>query len=384
VADLSSKFKRGRYDDERDQRRTGFAMKVSVSIVTYNQEKFIAKALDSVLMQRTNFDYEIVIGEDCSTDTTRAILLDYQKRHPGIISLLLNDKNLGGNKNIEQTMQACRSEYVAVLDGDDYWTSTDKLQKQVDFLDSHPECSACFHDVLIIHADESREPTHYRHRQKAFCSVEDLLLDNFIPTSAVVFRRHLFERLPYWISRLKMGDWPFHILNALQGRIGYIDETMGVYLVHHGGVWSMQRWQYHVLSVIELFEALRIHLDRKYRGIINPILCSWYFSVSGRYENEGDLVNARTYLNKAIRKHVATIGDSKAYFHRVVNDAVTMVDDAVRPVNGSILFKSFLRLYVIPALRSYLIPVLKPCFPTLYKLLRAGFCKAFLGQTNVS
>lgn len=357
-------------------------MKVSVSIVTYNHEKFIAKALDSVLMQRTTFDYEIVIGEDCSTDTTRAILLDYQKRHPGIFSLLLNDKNLGGQKNIEQTMQACRSEYVAVLDGDDYWTSPDKLQKQVDFLDSHPECSACFHDVLIIHADGDREPTHYRPRHKTFCSVEDLLLDNVIPTSAVMFRRHLFERLPGWIGRLKMGDWPFHILNALQGRIGYIDETMGVYLVHHGGVWSMQRWQYHALAVIELFEALRIHLDRKYRGIINPILCSWYFSVSGRYEAEGDLVNAKTYLNKSIRKHVSIIGDSKSYFDRVTKDALTMVPEAVRPVNGSLLFKSFLRLYVIPALRSSLLPVLKLRFPTLYRLLRAGFCKAFLRQST--
>jgi len=350
-------------------------MKVSVCIVTYNHEKFIAKALDGVLMQRTGFDFEIVVGEDCSTDNTRAILMEYQNRHPAMFRLLLNEKNLGAHKNIEAAMRACRGEYVAVLDGDDYWTSPDKLQKQVDFLDRHPECPACFHDALIIHADGSREPTAYRPRQKAFCTVEDLLLDNFIPTSSEMFRRCLFDSLPDWIGKLKMGDWPAHILEALHGPIGYIDETMGVYRVHHGGVWSTKQWQDHALAIIELFEALCIHLDRNYAGIINSILRWRYYSVSEQYENRGDLAHARTYLNKSIGKYLSTIGCPPEYAPGADTDYINTIPDAIRSVNGPLLFKSFLKLYVITVLRSHLTPALKPRFPTLYKVLRAGFCK---------
>ena len=106
-------------------------MKVSIAMVTYNHEKFIAKALDSVLMQRTDFDYEIVIGEDCSSDNTRNIVIEYKRRYPDNIVLFLNEKNLGMYGNCSQVFQACQGEYIAVLEGDDYWTSPDKLQKQV-------------------------------------------------------------------------------------------------------------------------------------------------------------------------------------------------------------------------------------------------------------
>jgi glycosyltransferase involved in cell wall biosynthesis len=117
-------------------------IKVSVAMITYNHERYIAKALDNVLSQSTNFDYEVIIGEDFSTDNTRSIIIDYQKRYPDKFQLLLNDKNIGMHKNTAQVLRACRGQYVALLEGDDYWTSTHKLQLQVDFLDRHPECVA--------------------------------------------------------------------------------------------------------------------------------------------------------------------------------------------------------------------------------------------------
>ena len=122
-------------------------MKVSVTIITYNHEKFIRKTLDSVLMQKVNFQYEIVIGEDCSTDNTKKILLEYQNKHPGKIRLLLAENNQGLVRNFMQTYRACKGEYIATLDGDDYWISSRKLQKQVDFLDRHGDFSMCFHPV---------------------------------------------------------------------------------------------------------------------------------------------------------------------------------------------------------------------------------------------
>jgi len=118
-------------------------MKLSVMMVTYNHERFIAQALKSVLSQRVNFDYEIVVGEDCSTDGTRDILMDFYHRFPDRIVPLLKNRNIGAMRNAEATFAACRGQYVALLEGDDYWTCENKLQKQVDFLDAHLDYAIC-------------------------------------------------------------------------------------------------------------------------------------------------------------------------------------------------------------------------------------------------
>src|SRR5512133_148878 len=120
-------------------------IKVSVLVMTYNHEKFIQQALDSVAMQATNFDYEILISEDCSTDRTREIVLEFQKEHPDKVRLLLSKTNVHSNQVVVRGIRAAQGQYLAMLDGDDYWTSPTKLQKQADFLDGHPECSLCFH-----------------------------------------------------------------------------------------------------------------------------------------------------------------------------------------------------------------------------------------------
>ena len=125
-------------------------MKVSVCIITYNHARFIGQALESALMQKTNFDYEIVIGEDCSTDNTGLICKKYAEMYPDKIRLLQNDKNLGVIENFKRTLYACKGEYVALLEGDDYWTDELKLQKQVDFLESNRDYAIVFHNAEIL------------------------------------------------------------------------------------------------------------------------------------------------------------------------------------------------------------------------------------------
>ncbi|HPD39860.1 MAG TPA: glycosyltransferase, partial [Mesotoga infera] len=117
---------------------------VSVFMITYNHEKYIAQAIESALMQKTDFNYEIVIGEDCSTDRTREIVVDYANRYPEIIKPILHENNVGAKANSESVRKACIGKYVAILEGDDYWIDPLKLQKQVDFLESHPHFSVCF------------------------------------------------------------------------------------------------------------------------------------------------------------------------------------------------------------------------------------------------
>jgi glycosyltransferase involved in cell wall biosynthesis len=339
------------------------AMKLSIAMITYNHEKFIAKAIDSILMQKTNFDYEIVIGEDCSTDNTRNILLDYKKRYPDKFKLFLNETNLGMQKNAVQVNKACSGDYIAFLEGDDYWTSPDKLQKQVDFLDNHPDCSECFHDSLIVYEDGSKEPTSYRPSQKEFSTVEDLLLDNFIPTCSVMFRRTQTENFPNWVSNLKMGDWPCHILNAINGKIGYINETMGVYVVHDTGIWSTKNWQAHEPAIIEMFEALAKHLHPKYKRIIDRILRWRCFSLSNQYESIGDLGRAGNYAYKSLAKHLKIICEPIKYGNRVDSISNNTLPNYMISLRTPLLLRNMLRLRAVPFLQSYV--------PPLYHLLRA-------------
>ena len=118
---------------------------VSVCMITYNHENFIREAIDGVLMQKTDFPIELIIGEDCSTDGTRKIVMEYARKYPDIIRPLLPDSNLGMMKNFIETMQAATGKYIALCEGDDYWTDPYKLQKQVDFLEANEEYSLCCH-----------------------------------------------------------------------------------------------------------------------------------------------------------------------------------------------------------------------------------------------
>lgn len=129
---------------------------VSVVFITYNHEKYVRKALLSVLEQETAFSFEVVVGEDCSTDSTRAILMEIKEQYPKKVRLLFREKNLGRpTLNVYQTSIACTGKYVAYLEGDDYWTDTKKLQKQVDYLEEHPEYIAVTHGCVMIDENDN-------------------------------------------------------------------------------------------------------------------------------------------------------------------------------------------------------------------------------------
>ncbi|MFN6487274.1 MULTISPECIES: glycosyltransferase [unclassified Nostoc] len=244
-------------------------MKVSVLMITYNHDKFIAKAIESVLIQQVNFEYELVIGEDCSTDTTRQIAIDYQKRYPDKIRLLLPNNNLGMNQNLVNTFNACTGQYIAILEADDYWIYPDKLQKQVDFLDKRPEYAICFHNAIIFWEDNRQPPGLFRHKQKETSSIEDLLIENFIPTASVMYRNGLIKNFPQWFYELSMGDWVIHILNAQYGNIGYINEVMSAYRLHTQGVWTSKSDEQRLPAIIKMFSNIREYLDVKYHATID-------------------------------------------------------------------------------------------------------------------
>ncbi len=247
--------------------------KVSVLLVTYNHEKYIAQAIESVLMQRVNFDYEIVIIEDCSTDSTRDIVVDFQKRYPDRIRLVLAEKNKCTNEDFAAAFQASPSQYIAWLDGDDYWTSPHKLQRQADFLDAHPECAICFHNVVAFYEDGSREPW-YRNPvdQKEISTPEDLWACNFIASCSSMFRKGLLSEFPAWYCTDITGDWTLNILFAQHGKIGYLDEVMGAYRIHSGGYWSSLSEIQKLEGLIEFYETMNANLGFRYDEAIKTMI----------------------------------------------------------------------------------------------------------------
>jgi hypothetical protein len=236
---------------------------VSVLMTTYNHERFIGQAIESVLMQQTKFPLEVVIGEDKSPDGTRRIAEDYQRRYPDEIHLLAREVNLGAH-NFVETYRACRGKYVAVLEGDDYWTSPDKLQTQVEALEAHSDWVMCFHTVRCVSEDGSRPPfPNPPPNWQEVSTLDDLLEINFVPTCSVVFRNGIVGEFPKWYFSLPIGDWPFCIMLAQHGKLGYIDRVMADYRMHAGGAWTSKDEVVRKEAILEMFGQVRQLLDEE-------------------------------------------------------------------------------------------------------------------------
>jgi glycosyltransferase involved in cell wall biosynthesis len=268
-------------------------------MVTYNHERFITRAVESVLMQETTFRYDLVIGEDFSSDRTRTIVGDFQRQYPSIIRLLLSDENHGGMVNFVQTLRDCQGSYIALLDGDDYWTSRSKLQKQADFLDNHPDYAMCYHDVLTFHEDERLESRTISAKRQRISTLADLLLVS-PPSCSVMFRRGLFVDFPNWFHTLEIGDWPLHILNAQSGRIGYIDDVMAARRKHSGGVYSSLTRMAKLEAKLKVYECLDAHLGGRYRGIVRGMMAKCYYGMAVECERSGEAERARALARKCL------------------------------------------------------------------------------------
>ena len=265
-------------------------MKLSVLMITYNHDNFIVQALESVLKQKVNFEYEIVIGDDFSTDNTREIILEYAANYPDKIKPLLHEHNLGlaGKNNLVNTLTACNGDYIAILEGDDYWTSEHKLQEQIDLLDAHSDYSICFHNCEEFYEDGSKPSWNYcLDDQKDISTLEDLISKcNFIPTCSVVFRNNLFKSFPDWFYTLSMGDWTLHILNAQHGNILYINKVMGKHRWHAGGIWTLRNQALNILDVMKAYRVVDRYLNYKYKDIVSERMSYYYYELSHIYGND--------------------------------------------------------------------------------------------------
>ncbi|MBN1526349.1 MAG: glycosyltransferase [Candidatus Omnitrophica bacterium] len=219
---------------------------VAVLMITYNHEKHIGQAIQSVVEQKTSFPFKLFIGEDCSIDKTREICVSYQTKYPDKIQLLLNKNNLGMMSNFFMTHKACvdsGAEYIALCEGDDCWTSAHKLQKQVDYMRSNRNCAGCFHPVQYSYLDEAIPEHVYRPRCIPLShkyTTRDVLLrkGRFFATASVIFRTEAVKHFPEWFYDAPVGDYPLMVLAATKGEIGYIDDIMCVHLKNVKNSWS--------------------------------------------------------------------------------------------------------------------------------------------------
>jgi glycosyltransferase involved in cell wall biosynthesis len=212
---------------------------VSVVLRTYGHAPFVAQAIESVLIQRTDFPFELVIGEDCSTDGTREIVEAYGRMHPAVVRPVLPEQNVGHGEMLRQALAATQGELIAYLDGDDYWSSTAKLARQVEFLRANPDCHDCFHDVSLVY-DEAGMPSGTispRLAEEHF-GIEQIVMECFVPAPAMMFRRSVFEELEPAAFDSAWLDWIIHVQAATHGPLGYLPEVMACYRVHRGGMFS--------------------------------------------------------------------------------------------------------------------------------------------------
>lgn len=207
---------------------------VCVDMIAYNQEAYIEKAIESVLMQQTNFKFVLVIGEDCSTDATREIVKRYQKNHPDKIILKLPENNLGMLYNETSNVALCNSKYLAWLEGDDYWTDPLKLQKQVDFLEANPDYVLCFHNVSVLQPDGNLVADYITKLPEDYETIETLAKSgNYIHTPSAVFR-NIIQEFPFEYYTCCVPDFFTYMMLGQFGKFKRLEENMAVYRVGVG------------------------------------------------------------------------------------------------------------------------------------------------------
>jgi glycosyltransferase involved in cell wall biosynthesis len=257
---------------------------VSVIMVTYNHETYIAQAIQGVVMQQCNFPIELLIGDDCSTDRTRAICQEYQRRYPQSIRVITADHNVGAYKNWLRICVRARGRYVAFCDGDDYWCDDYKLEKQVRMLDTHPGLNLCFSRAGICHGNCEKVVTEWHPRkEKQRYSLQDLISKRVTAiTCTVCLKREVFSRLPRFIEGGAIGDWPLFILALADGNAGYIPGRLAVYRLHPNGVSQSATAEKRYGGFKAMNRLLRIHIGTRYYRCFDTSLARAYCGYAER------------------------------------------------------------------------------------------------------
>lgn len=260
---------------------------VSISCITYNHEKYIADAIESFLMQQTNFKYEILIHDDASTDRTAEIIREYEKQYPDLIKPIYQIENQysKGVSVSQLNHKRANGKYIALCEGDDYWTDPLKLQKQFNYLEEHPDCSLVFHAADIVNENKSRTGNIAKIAEESKpVKMNEISLKaepNFIPTASRMYRKVLLDNPPNWYLNASVGDFPSALIIGNSGYFYYMHEMMSAYRIGVKGSWSDRKFnnKYAVQNAIAINkECIQILAD---------------FNVYSNYQFKKEIDNAK-------------------------------------------------------------------------------------------
>lgn len=298
---------------------------VSVCITSYNQEQYIAACLDGVLMQECDFEYELAIIDDASTDGTIGVIKEYQKKHPHIRTVIHKENQFskGGLAKMVPSLVSLGLEgkYVAFCEGDDYWTDPLKLQKQADFMEANPDCSLCSHKTKVVFEDGRPEFTMYL---KDVNEPVKLTIEEYIDRGAFGFwtvsqlhRSDVIKETPSWIFEAPFADLPLKLHAGLRGKMGYIPEEMAVYRRGRTGAWSENEhtleWNIqHIKDRNAVYNLFDKNTGYKYHDLVEKTNREWVmyniYNIQNKFGRAAQpklLFQYFNYLNKFDKRTIA-------------------------------------------------------------------------------
>ena len=251
---------------------------VSIICDAYNHEKYIAQCLDGFIMQKTNFPFEVLIHDDASTDRTAEIIREYEKKYPEIIKPIYQTINQYTRGGIEQYQYSrVKGKYIALCEGDDFWTDSMKLQKQFDAMEANPDVDICTHAAIKWDEQQGKEIDLMAPRtENAVIPVEDVIWGNggFVATNSIFYRAYLEKNHPPF-RRLSNLDYTMQIYGSLRGGMLYLNECMSVYRYLAAGSWTIstqnnpEKIKAHRNEIIRMMTQLDVDTNGKYSKIIN-------------------------------------------------------------------------------------------------------------------
>lgn len=319
-------------------------IKVSICCITFNQEDYIKDALDSFLSQKTNFKYEIIIHDDASTDNTVRILKEYKQKYPDMIKLILQKNNQYslGKDVLSNTFNIANGKYIAICEGDDYWTDENKLQIQVDYMESNENCTLCAHSFNLVDKNRNIIDSVNRYKNDIICSEKDIILGGggFFATASLMIPTKILKDLPDYYYNCTVGDYPIQLYAMSKGYTYYINKNMSAYRVKSSGSWTANidsgkkdevkvKYIEHFKDMINMLESFSKSTNYKYRDIVNERINR--FEIQICLQNEDYSIfkqkRSRQYI-KELDKKIKLIYLLRAYLPYIA-DKMKLIKDFI-------------------------------------------------------
>lgn len=264
---------------------------VSVICLAYNHEPYITQAMEGFVNQITDFDFEILVHDDASTDKTAEIIRGYEVKYPSLIKPIYQSENQysQGKRIVHVIIETMAiGKYIAICEGDDYWTDPYKLQKQVDHMEKHPECSLCVHGAVIVNAADNKVMGSNRPSMgNRYFSTEDVIKGGggLFTTNSILYPSKFTENRPDFYKNSPIGDYPLVIYLSMMGSVYYIDELMSAYRTNVPNSWtdtnfsSFEKKSEHFKDMADLLDQINIYSGYKYNDAIVETKQKNYFDL---------------------------------------------------------------------------------------------------------